>query len=93
MATYSKISGCNAIAYAEAKGILLHKYNDPIEDARDVTPEEARKIIAEDPALIYLEFRGWTEGDGTGHEGYSVGDYFSDGYLGPDAHGIEPIYA
>jgi hypothetical protein len=36
---------------------------------------------------------GWTEGDGSGHEGYSWLDYFeSDGtYRGADADGIEPI--
>jgi hypothetical protein len=37
---------------------------------------------------------GWTEGDGTGHEGYNVADYFDpEGrYRGPDEHGIEPIF-
>lgn len=37
---------------------------------------------------------GWTVGDGSGHEGYNVSDYFSaDGkYLGADEHGIEPIF-
>jgi hypothetical protein len=37
---------------------------------------------------------GWTVGDGSGHEGYNVADYFDqDGnYLGPDEHGIEPIF-
>jgi hypothetical protein len=36
---------------------------------------------------------GWTEGDGSGHDGYNVADYFRDGrYLGPDEHGIEPIF-
>lgn len=36
---------------------------------------------------------GWTEGDGSGHEGYSWTEYFdADGvYRGPDQHGIEPI--
>jgi hypothetical protein len=39
-----------------------------------------------------LTFTGWTFGDGTGHDGYRVEDYFRDGiYLGPDDHGIEPI--
>ena len=40
-----------------------------------------------------LTLLGWTEGDGSGHEGYHVADYFApDGaYLGPDQHGIEPI--
>ena len=37
---------------------------------------------------------GWTEGDGTGHDGYNVADYFDSRgcYRGPDAHGIEPIF-
>jgi len=40
-----------------------------------------------------LRVIGWTEGDGSGHEGYSHLDYFeSDGtYRGADQHGIEPI--
>ena len=38
-------------------------------------------------------FVGWTEGDGSGHEGYNVPDYFRDWeYLGPDEHGIEPLF-
>jgi len=41
---------------------------------------------------------GWTEGDGTGHEGYDHLEYFAGGqaggrYLGPDKHGIEPVFA
>lgn len=38
---------------------------------------------------------GWSAGDGSGHEGYNVTDFFgADGaYLGPDEHGIEPIFA
>lgn len=40
-----------------------------------------------------LQCIGWTEGDGTGHEGYQWQDYFRDGvYLGPDEHGIEPRF-
>lgn len=40
-----------------------------------------------------IVFTGWTDGDGTGHDGYNVSDYFAaDGtYRGPDEHGIEPI--
>jgi len=90
----SQITGHDAIAYAAARNLpLLHKYADPTEGARDVTLDEAREIIAEDPALIYLDYEGWTRGDGSGHEGYAGGDYFAGGrYLGPDPHGIEPIY-
>jgi hypothetical protein len=41
-----------------------------------------------------LTLVGWTTGDGSGHEGYSCWSYFgADGrYLGPDGHGIEPIF-
>lgn len=36
---------------------------------------------------------GWTQGDGSGYDGYNVADYFRDGiYLGADAHGIEPEF-
>jgi hypothetical protein len=36
---------------------------------------------------------GWTKGDGSSTEGYNAADYFRDGvYLGPDEHGIEPIF-
>lgn len=42
-----------------------------------------------------LTLSHWTEGDGTGHEGYNFCDYFtSDGtYLGADENGIEPVFA
>lgn len=40
-----------------------------------------------------LKLIGWTEGDGSGHEGYNFADYFLNGvYQGPDEHGIEPIF-
>lgn len=72
------ITGHDAIAYAAAKGITLSKYADPTED----------------PSLIYLTLVGWTEGDGSGHDGYDAGSYFAGGeYLGADASGIEPIFA
>lgn len=36
---------------------------------------------------------GWTEGNGSGADGYCIDDYFNDGvYLGPDECGIEPIF-
>lgn len=42
-----------------------------------------------------LTFAGWTDGDGSWHDGYHYADYFlPDGtYLGPDKHGIEPLFA
>lgn len=41
-----------------------------------------------------LRLIGWTEGDGSGSEGYELCHYFeSDGaYKGADQHGIEPIF-
>lgn len=41
-------------------------------------------------ALILID---WTDGDGSGAEGYRLIDYFeADGtYIGADQHGIEPI--
>jgi hypothetical protein len=51
----TKLTGYEAIEYAETNGLTLCKYNDPIEDAREVlTPDEARKIASEDPSLIYV---------------------------------------
>lgn len=37
---------------------------------------------------------GWTAGDGSGHEGYHVIDFFDSrgAYRGPDESGIEPIF-
>jgi hypothetical protein len=41
-----------------------------------------------------MRFTGWTEGDGTGHDGYLVEYYFTPTgvYLGPDKNGIEPEF-
>jgi hypothetical protein len=51
----NKLSGFEAIEYAEANGLTLSKYNDPIEEAREgLTPDEARKIAREDPSLIHI---------------------------------------
>jgi hypothetical protein len=52
------------------------------------------------PTLAQFEvgdFRviGWTEGDGSGHDGYNAYDYFNretGAYLGADVYGIEPIF-
>lgn len=52
------LTGTDAIEYAEANGMTLSKYNDPIEDAKEgLTPDEARKVAQEDPSLIYLTLR------------------------------------
>lgn len=89
------ITGSDAIAYAEAKGITLSKHADPTEGARNgITVDEALAIVAEDPSLIYLTLTGWTAGDGSGHEGYDPNCYFDGGaYRGQDVCGIEPIFA
>lgn len=43
--------------------------------------------------ISHLVLLGWTDGDGSGAEGYNLLDYFDyEGrYLGADQHGIEPI--
>lgn len=58
-----------------------------------------QKLQAGDTPAIGVEAMvdlciGWTEGDGTGHEGYNAADYFNSRgqYKGPDEHGIEPIF-
>lgn len=45
--------------------------------------------------LNTLECTGWTEGDGSGSDGYNVADYFDaqGRYLGADELGIEPTFA
>ena len=51
-----RLTGLLAIEYAERHGLDLHKESDPIEGPRnDVSPQEAREIILEDPALIYVD--------------------------------------
>jgi hypothetical protein len=50
------LTGYAAIEYAETHGVTVSKYNDPTEDARDgLSVDEARKIAAEDPSLVYVE--------------------------------------
>ena len=54
--TQTTLTGIAAIEYAEANDLTLSKYTDPIEDARvGLTTDEARKVAAEDPRLIYLK--------------------------------------
>lgn len=49
------LTGNAAIEYAEAHGLELSKYADPLEDAREgLTVEEAREVAREDPSLIYV---------------------------------------
>ena len=51
------LTGYDAIDYAREHGLMLNKYADFVEDARDdVRPHEAEDIAAEgDPELLYIE--------------------------------------
>lgn len=52
----STLTGFAAIEFAEANDLLLNKYNDPTEDARqDLTPDEARAVAREDARLIWID--------------------------------------
>lgn len=56
MSNIKTITGLDAINHAEAHGLRLSKYADPIEDAREgLTVDEAREVAAEDASLIYLQ--------------------------------------
>ena len=93
-----KLTGLAAIEAAEANGLTLNKYADPIEDARTgLDIAEARKVALEDPSLIYavVECAGWKQAGESIEtpEGINVADYFRDGvYLGADQDGVEPIF-
>lgn len=51
-----RLTGSDAIDYAEAHGLTLSKYTDPTEEAREgLTPDEAREIAREDPTLIWID--------------------------------------
>lgn len=51
-----KLTGWEAIEYAEANGALLNKYADPTEDAlAGVSLSEARVIAGEDAGLLWIE--------------------------------------
>jgi hypothetical protein len=53
----TKLTGYEAIeAKAANESVVLCKYNDPTEDAREnLTVEEAREVAKEDPSLIYAD--------------------------------------
>ena len=56
MPTTIRLTGHDAIRYAEIHGVALHKYTDPIEKAREeLSIEEARQVAAEDPSLIWVD--------------------------------------
>jgi hypothetical protein len=51
-----KLTGFDAIEYAEVEGLTLNKVADPIEEARTgLTIDEAEAIAVHDPDLIWLE--------------------------------------
>jgi len=51
-----RFQGYDAIEMAEREGLLLSTYNSPMELAReDVSVEDARAIVKEDPSLVYLD--------------------------------------
>lgn len=54
----TKLTGYEAIDYAEAHGVRLSKYADATEGARDgLDCEQAREIAAVDPGLVYCRMR------------------------------------
>ena len=51
-----RITGIEAILYAEVIGRPLHKYADPVEDERtNLTLTEAHEIAAVDPSLVWCD--------------------------------------
>jgi len=51
-----RLTGFDAISYAEREGLLLHKAGDRIDPARsDLSVAEAEAIASEDPNLIWVE--------------------------------------
>jgi len=61
----TKLTGYDAINYAEAHGLKLIKSADAIESKRyGMSTDEAREIAAQDPSLVYCyaedESRGYS---------------------------------
>ncbi len=53
----TRLSGWDAIAFAERLGARLSKHREPQSPPRDdLTPEEARAVAERDPGLIYIDF-------------------------------------
>jgi hypothetical protein len=51
-----RLTGFDAISYAEREGLSLNKSADPIDDARTgLSVAEAEAIASEDPNLIWVE--------------------------------------
>ena len=57
-----RITGWDAIEYAEQHDLLLNKYDDPIEvDREGLSIEEAEDVARVDPGLIYLDIEEETK--------------------------------
>ena len=51
-----RLTGFDAISYAEREGLSLNKSADPIDDARTgLSVAEAEAIASDDPNLIWVE--------------------------------------
>jgi len=51
-----RLTGFDAIEYAEKQGLTLNKHPDPIQGPHtDLTIAEAEAIASEDPSLIWLD--------------------------------------
>jgi hypothetical protein len=51
-----RLTGHEAISFAEDYGLLLCKYTDPQEAAlSNISTEHARETAQEDPSLVYLD--------------------------------------
>lgn len=58
MTTTTRLTGSDAIEYAERHGLTLSHYGTPIEDAREgvsTDDESVREMLHADPSLIYLD--------------------------------------
>lgn len=54
--TTIRMTGRDAIAYAQAHGLALSTYTDPTAEGRaSVSVADARRIASEDPSLVYLD--------------------------------------
>lgn len=54
-----RMTGHEAIQYAQRYGLTLNKYADPVEGPREgLSVEEARDVAREDPSLIYVDVPG-----------------------------------
>lgn len=51
-----RLTGRQAIEYAEQTGAMLCSYTDPTAEGREgISVDEAREIAAEDPGLVYCD--------------------------------------